>query len=124
MATALRSDIGGEEAGHVYYYANTPPGVGCDSNFIRGDCNGDGTKNIADAVFTLSFLFPLGAPPTFSCEDACDANDDGAINIADPIALLGSLFGAPTVPLPPPVFCDVDPTPDGLTCTMPPPICP
>ncbi|MGE3163270.1 MAG: hypothetical protein AB7O52_00005 [Planctomycetota bacterium] len=124
LATALRSDIAGEDAGHVYYYANTPPGVGCDSNFIRGDCNGDGTKNIADAVFTLSFLFPFGAPPTFSCEDACDANDDGAINIADPIALLGSLFGAPTVPLPPPVFCDVDPTPDGLTCTMTPPVCP
>ncbi|MGE3165588.1 MAG: hypothetical protein AB7O52_11825 [Planctomycetota bacterium] len=106
----------GNNQGQVHYYANTPPGVGCESPFIRGDCNTDGTKNIADAVFGLTFLFPIGTITTLSCEDACDANDDGAINIADPVALLAELFGGPSIPLPPPTVCDADPTLDSTFC--------
>lgn len=112
------SDAFAPNAGRLYYYADTPIGVGCDSSFVRGDCNTDGSKNIADAVFELSALFPVGPPASVSCDDACDANDDGVINIADPVALLNELFGAPSLPLPPPALCDVDPTPDGANCVM------
>ena len=87
-------------------------------NFKRGDCNNDGTPNIADAVFALGMLFPGGGMPTVAvCEDSCDANDDGEINIADAVALLGSLFGSPPLPLPlPGAACGADLTVDTLDC--------
>ncbi|MGE3165468.1 MAG: hypothetical protein AB7O52_11225 [Planctomycetota bacterium] len=85
--------------------------------FRRGDCNVDGTTNIADAVFLLSFLFPVGPAPTLGCQSACDANDDGQLNIADAVRVLDALFGVPASPLPAPIgACGVDPTPDALTC--------
>ncbi len=94
--------------------------TGASSTFIRrGDCNNDGSVNIADAIFELSLLFPApGVPiPVANCDDACDANDDGDINIADAIAVLGSLFGSTPNPLPAPGdSCGVDPTIDALSC--------
>lgn len=87
----------------------TMPSTG--SEFIRGECNNDGSVNLADAVFLLSFLFPgVGGPPALPCEDACDADDMGSINLADVITLLGSQFGMPPTPLPGPSTCGVDPT--------------
>lgn len=86
--------------------------------FQRGDTNGDGSTNIADAVFLLGSLFPGPLGPTLiECADAGDGNDDGVVNIADAVALLGSLFGNPAVPLAPPFGgCGQDPTSDGLDC--------
>lgn len=81
--------------------------------FQRGDCNLDSSRNVADAVFILTFLFGSGAP--FDCEDACDCNDDGTLNIADAVTLLGSLFSG-AGPLPEPEACGIDPTMDALDC--------
>ena len=92
------------------------------SDFQRGDCNADGSFNIADAIYTLALLFSGG--PAGSCDDACDANDDGSINIADAIYALASLFsGGPPPALPGPDACGPDPTDDILTCDSFPP-CP
>jgi hypothetical protein len=50
-----------------------PMGYDDDSpTFIRGDANADTGVDIADAIFTLSYLFAKGTPP--SCLDAADAN--------------------------------------------------
>lgn len=89
-----------------------------EQEFQRGDCNVDGTYNIADGIFSLGFLFPQGTPVTLDCADACDCNDDGAIDISDAICILGGLFGMPTVPPSAPhPGCGVDPTPgDALDC--------
>jgi len=57
--------------------------------FQRGDCNTDGSFNIADAIFSLDSLFGGGVDG--SCGDACDSNDDGSINIADAIFTLAAL---------------------------------
>ncbi|MEM7165183.1 MAG: lamin tail domain-containing protein [Planctomycetota bacterium] len=82
--------------------------------FRRGDCNVDGTRNVADAVFLLTFLFGGGSP--MPCDDACDNNDDGTLNIADAVTLLGSLFSG-SGPLPLPNDCGIDPTTsDSLAC--------
>lgn len=90
---------------------NLPPAV----QFRRGDCNGDGAQNIADAVFLLARLFSAG--PTGTCDDACDGNDDEAINIADAIAILGALFGSPATPLAVPYpGCGTDPSGATLGC--------
>jgi cytochrome c peroxidase len=87
--------------------------------FLRGDCNTDGSNNIADAVTVLNVLFPSPTPPTMGCVDACDGNDDGAIDIADAIALLSSLFGLPAIPLPAPTSCGPDPTTaETLECSI------
>lgn len=83
--------------------------------FRRGDCDGDGSTGIADAIGLLGLLFSgADAPP---CLDACDIHDDGSVNLADAIQLLGYLFSGglpPAVPFP---DCGGDPTPaDGVSC--------
>lgn len=84
--------------------------------FIRGDANGDGSVNIADAIATLEHLFNNGASP---CMDAMDVNDDGSKNIADAVALLDELFGGAPGSIPPPNVCGTDPTADMLDCAGP-----
>lgn len=90
------------------------------TEFRRGDINGDGGANVADAVFLLSSLFIPGSDP-ISCFDAADCNDDGGANVADAVYLLSSLFipGSPDLPLPSGPECGVDPTDDGLECLQP-----
>ncbi|MGE3165045.1 MAG: di-heme oxidoredictase family protein [Planctomycetota bacterium] len=74
--------------------------------FVRGDCNVDGSIDIADAVLGLGVLF-MGS--TSTCTDGCDNNDDGAHDIADPIYLVSHLFssGSPA-PMPPYPACGPD----------------
>ncbi|MEM7165358.1 MAG: LamG-like jellyroll fold domain-containing protein [Planctomycetota bacterium] len=91
--------------------------------FVRGDCNQDGSTNIADPIKLLSFLFPVG-PVTLDCATACDANDDDGLNIADAVRLLSALFDTPAVPLPGPLTCGQDPTLGVLSCAAPPSFCP
>ena len=89
---------------------------------LRGDCNGDGTVNMTDAISTFESLF-LG---TFeiTCNDACDSNDDGAVDIADGIATLGVLFlGNGIIPPPGINQCGIDPTDDEAGCATPPKSC-
>jgi hypothetical protein len=87
----------------------------CPSLFFRGDASASNAIDIADAIFTLSYLFAKGKVP--DCLDAADANDDGKVNVADAIRTLSNLF-AHTGPLPEPFGeCGIDPTIDDLDCT-------
>ena len=82
--------------------------------FVRGDANDDGDVDMADAVYTLAWLFVGGKEPP--CQISADVNDDGAIDIADPMSLLTYLFlgtRPPAGPFPEP---GTDPTPHGLSC--------
>ncbi|MFN0059809.1 MAG: hypothetical protein ACKVX7_15225 [Planctomycetota bacterium] len=82
--------------------------------FIRGDANGDGLVNVADAITTLSYLFVPGTP-TPACLDAVDVDDDGQLLIGDAVVLLSSLFVPGSPPPAPPYPNDgFDPTPDAL----------
>ncbi len=82
--------------------------------FRRGDANADGTLDIADAVFSLRYLFAGGLMP--GCMDAADANDDGRLDLSDAVRTLTALFR--NQPLPPPYdACGDDPTIDWFaTC--------
>lgn len=87
--------------------------------FIRGDCDFNGTTNVADGAAMVSHMFVMGeerfdAP----CLDACDADDSGELDITDPIFILSWLFidGSPRPPLPGPVSPGPDPTVDPLDC--------
>jgi hypothetical protein len=74
-------------------------GESADPQFIRGDSNGDGSVNIADAIYILQRLFAGGAP--IACLETGDSNDDDSVNIADGIYILQRLF-AGGAPIPPP----------------------
>ncbi len=101
-------DMGADEA--------PAPAGGCSEVvFIRGDCNGDQAHNLADAIFTLSFLFAGAEGGT--CSDSCDVNDDGLLDIADPIFLLDYLFGMGEEPVYPFPECGPDPPGDPLGCS-------
>ena len=85
------------------------------NQFLRSDCNNDGTVNIADGVYGINYLFQGGADPV--CDDACDSNDDGAIDAADMIYIFNYRFLEGPAPLAPFPSADLDPTPgDGLGC--------
>ncbi|MEM7164419.1 MAG: hypothetical protein AAF581_03090 [Planctomycetota bacterium] len=84
------------------------------ADFIRGDATADGTLNISDAIFTLSYLVLGGAPPP--CMDGADIDDNGAVNIVDPVQLLHFLFAGFAMPAPPFPNCGNDPTMDVLDC--------
>jgi hypothetical protein len=89
--------------------------------FIRGDTNGDGAVDIADAVAALRYLFVV--PSLSVCLDAADANDDGTNNIADVVFTLGYLFADGTSPWPPFGGPGCDPTRNDpyTECDCPPP---
>jgi len=58
--------------------------------FIRGDANVDGKIDIADPVYTLSYVMGSGVEPR--CLNALDMNDRDGVDIADPIFMLSYLF--------------------------------
>ncbi len=78
------------------------------TTFRRGDSNADGGFNVADALYTLNWLFDRGLEPP--CFDSADANDDGEINLADPVGALEWLFSDRPAPPPPHADCGFDPT--------------
>ncbi len=97
--------------------ATSPGRVFVARPFIRAECNGDGTVNIADAIALLNRLFPSsGESVELTCSDACDSNDDGTINIGDAISILLSLFGPLT--LPGPSACGPDLVEDDIGCSL------
>lgn len=84
--------------------------------FRRGDANGDGKHDLADAISILAYLFVDGDAP--QCMDAVDANDSGNIDLADAVRVLEYLF-SDAEDLPPPFpDCGMDPTADDLDCAV------
>jgi len=106
-STAVKADLTTAPGTLSFDVAGAP-------EFDRGDCNVDGSTNIADTIHLLSHLF--SGPVTLACDDACDTNDDGAVDLGDAINLLTTLFDSGP-PLPAPNgACGADPTADLLEC--------
>jgi len=80
--------------------------------FVRGDSNMDGTLDISDPIFTLSYLF-RGEPAYPKCLEALDANDDESIDIGDAVFTLSYLFAHLSPP--PPPFPEAGTDPNGWT---------
>ncbi|MGE3165528.1 MAG: dockerin type I repeat-containing protein [Planctomycetota bacterium] len=115
--------FGGDPVQLIAAYLDFFEGVVGLPMFRRGDVNGDGAINIADAVYLLGNLFPVGVPNALHCLEAADGNNDGGVNLADVVAILGSRFGLPPAPLPAPYgSCGTAadaPNPTGLGCATP-----
>lgn len=115
LTRVLATTPGVDLTGDVSATATVQVGVLPAGVFVRGDANADGSINIADPVWILSYLFAMGAPS--ACADSADGNDDGSLDIADPVAILGHLF-AMQGPLPAPhPACGTDPTADPIGCS-------
>lgn len=85
--------------------------------FIRGEVNGDGRVDIADAVVVTLYVSNLWSGPI--CEAAFDVDDNGSIQLTDGIYLLSFQFldgPAPPAPFPLP---GMDSTPPFLPCDAP-----
>jgi hypothetical protein len=82
------------------------------TRFHRGDANADGSLDITDPVFLLSYLFLAGVQP--ACLEAADADDDGRLDLTDGVWLLNYLFlEGPPPPAPgPPGSSPCGPDPD------------
>lgn len=94
------------------------PALNCfsifDGDYLRGDCNVDGSINIADPIYALAYLFNQGTIPP--CMEAADANGDLGIDLADSLYLLNYINGlgpAPPVPFP---DCGSNPGTPALGC--------
>jgi hypothetical protein len=92
----------------------------CDlAAFHRGDTDGNGMLDLADAVLTLRSLFQGGPAP--ACAESADADNDGSVNVTDPVLLLEFLFRSgrsPAAPGPPPGPCGPDTDPPGSAGDM------
>ncbi len=71
-------------------FKHDPQNTGYIRRFQRGDTNGDGVIDIADAIYLLNYLFKGDSPP--DPLEAGDANCDGMVEIGDAIYLLNYLF--------------------------------
>lgn len=68
-------------------------------DYVCGDANGDGEVNVADAVFTINFVFKAGPGP--DPIEAGDANGDGACNVGDAVYTVNFVFRGG-----PPIVCE------------------
>ncbi len=107
----VRAEAGTARGAHGVVTIFVPPP---ESPFVRGDAAFSGSLNIADAIYTLAFLFAGGPAP--ACMDAADADDDGEVRINDPIYALQHLFQNGPDPLPPFPTEGFDTTEDELSC--------
>lgn len=83
--------------------------------FVRGDPDGTGEPDMADALALLETLFVPGSR-FLSCETAADLNDSGDLDVTDAVHLLRFLYSGGSPPLSPYPDCDTDPTVDDLLC--------
>lgn len=67
-----------------------------DCCIVPGDANHDGTFNIGDAVYLISYIFKGGPPPP--CPNETDVNNDCAINVGDAVYMIHCIFWG---------FCDL-----------------
>ncbi len=63
---------------------------------LRGDANGDGLVNVADAVYLINFVFKGGTAPVSTYGG--DANADGIPNVGDAVYLINFVFNGGSPP--------------------------
>ena len=67
--------------------------------YLCGDANGDGSANVGDAVFLVSYVFKGGAAPNPICVG--DANGDGNTNVGDAVYMISYIFKGGAAPVEP-----------------------
>ena len=88
------------ELGRTYYYLvsatdfsgneSDPSNEATGVRYITGDANGDGTINVGDVVYLVTYLYKNGPAP--DPLEAGDANCDGTVNVGDVVYLVNYLY--------------------------------
>ncbi len=65
-------------------------------SYLCGDANGNGTRNISDAVYLINYIFAGGPAP--SPVIAGDANCSNAVSISDVVYLINYIFSGGAAP--------------------------
>lgn len=92
----------------------TPP----PTKFSRGDADGNGKINVADAILIIQIKVG-NLTQKFACDDVLDADDNGQTTVTDAIPVLMYIFQKGPDLKPPFRTCGVDGTPnDTLVCTQ------
>jgi hypothetical protein len=92
--------------GDAHFFASDHEDIPCPSptvcDCMPGDANGDGSINVGDAVYLISFVFKGGPAPTPYATCSGDANCDCAANVGDAVFIIAYVFkGGPA-----PCVCD------------------
>jgi hypothetical protein len=74
-------------------------GIGDACEYMCGDANGDGFKNLIDILYLIAFLYSDGPQP-YPVMQAGDMNNDGDINLLDILYLIDNIYGVPPGPDP------------------------
>ena len=82
-------------------------------NFLRGDCNGDGTLSFVDAFVAIAELFENRPRP---CPARSDVDHNRVLDIRDPLFLLSYLYTGGAAPDGPFPNCDRKPVDEYLPC--------
>ena len=101
-ANALKASIDKANA-----FIDHHPEIACDAgpgpcDCSPGDANGDGSVNVGDAVYLISYIFKSGPPPVPYVTCSGDANGDCACNVGDAVYIISYVFKGG----PPPVTCE------------------
>ncbi len=104
----LETVVKTSDGGAILTSTKSNDGLYCDKlggvatpQFIRGDCNDDGSVNIADAQYLLGHLF-VAMSPSPPCMAAADVNAGDTVDVSDAVFTLNYLFvlGSPAPPAP------------------------
>ena len=71
-------------------------GSPCD--WLVGDANDDGSHNITDAVYLITYIFAAGPAPTPHAVGSGDSDCNGTVNITDAVRIVSYVFGGGPLP--------------------------
>ncbi len=74
-------------------------GIGDACEYLCGDANNDGNKNLIDILYIIDFIYNDGPQP-YPIMQAGDMNNDGDINLLDILYLIDNIYGTPPGPDP------------------------
>jgi hypothetical protein len=81
----------------VFAWPDPPDPEYCGCCDTPGDANNNGSVNILDITFEISYLYKGGPPP--DCNDEADANGNGTVNILDITYLISYLYKGGPAPI-------------------------
>jgi hypothetical protein len=80
------------------------------NTYIKGDADGSGSVDIADAVYLIAYIFSGGSAPQPLA--ISDADGSGSVDIADAVYLIGYIFSGGSAPKCPGNFSTVQLSPN------------
>jgi len=97
-------DVVYDQTGYCEYSSDHQTGtlcIGCSSEWLRGDANRSGSRNIADVIALFNHLSGSGNRLCFGgCICTGDFNHNGLVNIADVLQLFDFFAGSGYIPDP------------------------